>query len=382
MTKTQNTQNTKTQNTKHKTQNTKSRGDQPVQKLPICIQAFETIRNDGYLYVDKTRYIHRMVDKGISYFLARPERFGKSLLVSTLKCLFQGKGELFEGLWISENGAQEWKEHPVIIIDFNEIPCSTPEKLEQSISLNLKQTAHNYEISLETDFIETQLLELVSELKRQTGARVVVLADEYDKPVTDHLDKGEESLKTAKANWDVLRSFLGVLKGGAVSSLLRFVFITGVSRIGKLSVFSEFNHLNDITMSRQYADMLGYTHKEVGDCFKAHIGQLSKETGHSRKEVKARLAQQYGGYRFSERNIRVYNPLSVHMMFSEMKFKNHWFETGTPAFLVRLLTESGYELPRLENLELDEQIFSTYEIDNLKPEALLFQTGYLTIKKS
>lgn len=352
-----------------------------MQKLPICVQAFETIRNDGYLYVDKTRYIHRLIDEGISYFLSRPGQFGKSLLVSTLRCFFQGKAELFEGLWISKQDTLEWKEHPVITIDFNEIPCNTPEKLEQGISLNLRQTAHNYDISLKTEFIETQLLELISELEKQQDAKVVVLADEYDKPVTDHFDKGKERLKTAKANWNILRRFLGVLKGGVVSSMLRFVFVTGVSRIGKISVFSDFNHLNDITMSRQYADMLGYTHKEVEDCFNAHIDQLSKETEHSREEIKVRLAQQYGGYRFSERDIKVYNPLSVLMTFSQMTFKNHWVETGTPAFLVNLLRESGYELPNLENLEIDEQIFSTYEIDNLKPEALLFQTGYLTIKK-
>ncbi len=351
-----------------------------MQKLPICIQTFETIRKHGYLYVDKTRHIWQMINEGMFYFLSRPRRFGKSLLVSTLMSFFQAEKDLFEGLWISEHGDFEWEAHPVILMDFNEIPHSTPEKFEQAISLNLNLVAKSYGISLETAFIETQLQELISELKRQTGEKVVILVDEYDTPITEHIGKGKTGLENARANWNILRSFLGVLKGGRVSSLLRFVFVTGISRFSNISIFSEIGHLNDMTLSKSYADMLGYTQEELEDYFEAHMVQLSQESEMSHEAVREKLTCQYRGYRFSEKDIRVYNPFSVLMAFGHMNFKNHWADTGSPAFAISLLREREYDMPTLENLEVDEQMFSHYEIGNLQPEAILFQTGYMTIK--
>jgi len=350
-----------------------------LKKLPVGIQAFETIRKNGYLYVDKTEFIFRMADEGMFYFLARPRRFGKSLLVSVLKCLFQGKRELFEGLWIAQRSEWEWKEHPIVSIDFNEIPRSDPKKLEQGISLSLKCTAENYGVSLKTDFIETQFRELLTGLKKQTCNDAVILIDEYDKPIIDHLGKGKEALETARANRDILKSFFGVLKGAEVSPILRFVFITGVSKFSRVSIFSELNNLNDITMSLKYAEMLGYTQAELETCFEGHIARFAETSGQCAEQIKSEMMRHYDGYRFSKKNIRVCNPFSVLRAFAESDFQNYWFETGTPSFLVNLLREKQFHLPELENLEVAEQVFSTYNIDCLKPEALLFQTGYVTI---
>ncbi|MCP4346213.1 MAG: ATP-binding protein [Desulfobacterales bacterium] len=351
-----------------------------MKKLPLGVQALETIKNDNCLYVDKTKHIFRMTNEGMFYFLARPRRFGKSLLVSVLKCLFQGSKELFEGMWIAENDRWEWKEHPVIITDFNEIPRSSPEKLEQGISLNLSYIAEKYGISLKTGFIETQFRELVTELKKKTGTNVVILVDEYDKPIIDHLGKGDDALEIARANRDVLKSFFGVLKGAEISPLLRFVFITGISKFSRVSIFSELNNLNDISMNPVYADMLGYTQEEMETYFGNRVGYFAETCESSEKTIGSKLMRRYNGYRFSKKNVRVYNPYSVLKAFAEYDFGDYWFETGTPSFLVNLLREKEYDLPQIENLEVAEEVFSTYDIDCLKPEALLFQTGYVTIQ--
>lgn len=351
-----------------------------MKKLPVGRQAFETFRQDNCLYVDKTEHIFRMINEGMFYFLARPRRFGKSLLVSVLKCLFQAKKDLFGGLRIAEPGRWEWKEHPAVVIDFNEIPRSTPEKLERGISVSLKKAAEKYGVSLKTDFIETQFGELVAGLKNTVGTGVAVLVDEYDKPIIDHLGRGEAALETARANRDILKSFFGVLKGAEVSPALRFVFITGVSKFSRVSIFSELNNLNDITMNPRYADMLGYTQEELETCFPPYIREFAENTGLPEEEIKSELRHRYDGHRFSKKDIRVYNPFSVLMSLAESDFGNYWFETGTPAFLVNLLKEKQYHLPEIENLDVTESVFSTYEIESLEPEALLFQTGYVTVK--
>ncbi len=351
-----------------------------LKKLPIGISSFETIRTDEYIYVDKTRHLFQLADEGMYYFMSRPRRFGKSLTVSTLQCLFQGKKVLFDELWIAEHGQWEWKEYPVIVIDFNLIPRFNEEVLRQGISLNLKQTALNYGITLQTDFIETQLQELVTGLKKLFKLNVVVLVDEYDKPIIDHLGKGEEGLNIAKRNRDVMKSFFGVLKGAQVAECLRFVFFTGVSKFSRVSIFSELNNLNDITMNRKYADMLGYTQHELETCFAGYIEQFAKASGRSSQEIMVTLTRHYDGYRFSDWDIRVYNPFSVLRSLEAQAFKNYWFETGTPTFLVNILKENAYPVAKIENLQLDEMIFSVYDIDNLQPEALLFQTGYITIR--
>ncbi|MCP4578635.1 MAG: AAA family ATPase, partial [Deltaproteobacteria bacterium] len=212
-----------------------------MKKLPVDIQTFETMREDGYLYVDKTRFIHRMVDTGRFFFLSRPRRFGKSLTVSTLNCLFRGMKELFQGLWIVEHGNWEWGEYPVISIDFNGLSCDTPENLALSLEESLLNTAKDHGVSLDSKLLKGKFKELILSLHKITGMPVIVLVDEYDKPLIDHLGKGDESLDKGLKNRDILKSFLGVLKDGQVSGKLRFVFITGVSKFSRVSIFSELN---------------------------------------------------------------------------------------------------------------------------------------------
>ncbi len=349
-------------------------------KLPVGIQAFETIRRDGYLYVDKTEHIHRLINEGMFYFLSRPRRFGKSLFISTLKCLFQAKKELFAGLWIAEHGQLEWQEHPVILIDFNQVSHDTPDNLRLGLETTLKNTAETCDVALKSPLLKGQFQELVTLLYQKFARPVVILVDEYDKPIIDHLGKDEQALEIARANRDILKQFFGVLKGGDVAPLLRLVFITGVSRFSRVSLFSDLNNLEDITMNKRYASTFGYTQAELEHYFQAHVEQFAGETGETATGLVSKLARKYDGYRFSDRDICVYNPFSVLKALKYAEFGDYWFESGTPTFLVNLLRQRGYHLPEIENLQVDRYIFSTYDIDDLRPEAILFQTGYVTIK--
>lgn len=350
-----------------------------MDKLPIGVQAFEIMRTGGFVYVDKTRWIHQLATEGMYYFLARPRRFGKSLLVSTLKCLFEAKRELFDGLWISEPGRWEWQAHPVVVIDFNGITLDTPEHLQRDLAHRLQQQAGDFGLTLSSPSLITQFEELIVSLRRQTGQPVVVLVDEYDKPLIEHLGKGEAGLATGQANRDVLRSFYGVLKETGVAEALRFVLLTGVSRFSRVSVFSALNNLQDLSMHPHYADMLGYTQPEVATAFAPHLARFAAETDSTSEQVLAQLTRYYDGYRFAARATRVYNPFSVLNALSERDFQDYWFATGTPTFLVNLLRENQYAFPELEGLQVSPSVFGTFELERLAPEALLFQTGYLTI---
>ncbi len=350
-----------------------------MDKLPIGVQSFEIMRTSGFVYVDKTRWIHQLATEGMYYFLARPRRFGKSLLVSTLKCLFEAKRELFEGLWIAAPGRWEWQAHPVVVIDFNGITLDTPEKLQWGLQIALQETAANYGIDLQTPLLLAQFKELILGLQRKTGQPVVVLIDECDKPLIEHLGKGEAGLVTGQANRDVLRSFYGVLKETSVAAALRFVLLTGVSRFSRVSVFSALNNLNDISMHEDYAVLLGYTDAELQTYFAAYIEGLAAKLDCTPAAARLMLARQYNGYRFSENPLRVYNPFSVLAAFDHKKLSDYWFATGTPTFLVNLLRERQYAFPELEGLQVSSAVFGTFELERLAPEALLFQTGYLTI---
>ncbi|WP_045223064.1 ATP-binding protein [Desulfonatronum thioautotrophicum] len=348
--------------------------------LPVGDSSFESIRENNQLYVDKTSHLYRMVDQGKYYFLSRPRRFGKSLTVSTLRCLFEGRRELFEGLWIAEHAEWEWRKHPVILLDFNGISHETPERLTASLSRNLEMQARRYDLASETSFLKDRFMELILALHQKTGQKVVILVDEYDKPLIDHLGRGEAELDIAKGNRDKLKQFFGVIKENNVADVLRFVFITGVSKFSRVSIFSELNNLTDLTMSRHYAEMLGYTQEELETRFGEYVANFALETGQTAQEVVDKLRLMYNGYRFSEKDVRVYNPFSVLSAFQEQSFRNYWFETGTPTFLINLLREKNWYLPEIENMQATVSMFSTYELENLQPEALLFQTGYVTIK--
>jgi hypothetical protein len=349
-----------------------------MKKLPISISTFETLITGNNVYVDKTRYIHRMATEGMFYFLSRPRRFGKSLLVSTLKALFEGRKKLFKGLWI-EKAKWDWQPHPVISIDFSGVSHGTPEKLQSGIRLALKKIAQNYEVRLSSKLLPESFKEVIIGAHRHSGARVVVLVDEYDKPLITHLGKGKAALEIAKQNREVLKEFYGVLKEGDVNEALRFVFITGISKFTRVSIFSELNNLDDLTTHPAYAALLGYTQEELESSFKNFIRTLGKNKNESYRSVLDKLKLWYNGYRFTGEDILVYNPYSVLHALQRETFENYWFETGTPTFLADLIKEKKYPVPDIENLQLQGMSFSAYDLDHLELEPLLFQTGYVTI---
>ncbi len=351
-----------------------------MKKLPLGVQSFEVLREGDHLYVDKTEHIYRLIDRGMYYFLARPRRFGKSLLVSTLKCLFQGRRALFEGLWIAENNVWDWQQnYPVVLLNFNDISRDTPENLKLGLERTLHQAAAEYQTELAEPLLVGKFKELIFKLHHKTERPVVVLIDEYDKPLIDHLGKGAAALEIAKANRDILKSFFGVIKGEA-SPILRFVFLTGISRFSKVSIFSELNSLSDLSMDQRYATLLGYTAEELQHNFPDHLQQFAAQTNRTVPEISQKLTTHYNGYRFSAKDVKVYNPYSILKAFDQQEFGSYWFETATPSFLVNLLRERNYPLSQMENLEVTESAFGAYDLENLQPEALLFQTGYLTIK--
>ena len=348
-------------------------------KLPIDVQAFEIMRGELYVYVDKTRHIARMLDEGRYYFLSRPRRFGKSLFASTLKSLFEGKKDLFKGLWIADHGEWEWQGHPVVMLDFSHINNETPKNLNADVADRLSKLADQYSIDITSPLLTSQFFELILSLRKHAGMPVVVLIDEYDKPNIDHLGKGDEHLRIAKANRDVLKSFFGVLKSGELAPILRFVFLIGISQFSKISIFSELNNLIDLSMHTAYPDILGYTQGELESCFHESIEKLAEKFGWSLEQTLSTLAHQYDGYRFCQEDVSVYNPYSVLHALNQQQLADYWFESATPSFLIHLLKEKHYPLPALEGLEASRTIFAAFELDRLRPEAILFQTGYLTI---
>lgn len=349
-------------------------------KLPVDISSFEKMRTEGYLYVDKTQHIYRIVTEGTFYFLSRPRRFGKSLLVSTLACLFQGRKDLFEGLWIAAQSDWGWQAFPVLALDFNTIPGGSADELKQGLGFRLKQAAEAYGITLAAPFLELQFDELICKLYKATQKPVVVLIDEYDKRIIEHLGKGEEHLTIAKSIRDVLKTFFGILKGQSVSDKLRLVFLTGVSRFSKVSLFSDLNNLRDLSMREPYADLLGYTQAELETNFAPYLAQLAEKLGWPRAQLLTAFAAKYDGYRFTNAPVRVYNPFSVLNALNDFALQDYWFESATPAFLVNLLRERQYHLPEIEGLQVSRTIFTNFDIDLIWPEALLFQTGYVTIR--
>ncbi|MDM8543711.1 AAA family ATPase [Desulfococcaceae bacterium HSG9] len=353
----------------------------PVHKeLPISMQSFSHIISENCLYVDKTEYVHQLAKSRKLYFLARPRRFGKSLLISTFEALFKGKKELFKKLWIDREDTWKWEPFPVILLDFNAMPHRSPDELNTVLNFALEEEAAKCQIELKTPFAATKFRELILKLKEKTGRDVVVLVDEYDKPVIDFLGKGEKALKIAAENREFLKGFYGILKSADAAASLRFVFITGVSKFTKVSIFSELNNLDDLTMQEKYAALLGYTHEELLQFFHGHIRLLANKLNLSCDETVEKLKTWYYGFRFTDNRVMVYNPVSILNLLNTFTFANYWFETGSPAFLISLLKEKNYYLPNLENIEAVRDTFSAYDIENLNIEPVLFQTGYLTIK--
>ena len=339
--------------------------DKPA--LPIGIASFRNIRDRGYYYVDKTRHIQRLVDEGEYYFLSRPRRFGKSLLVDTLHELFAGSEELFRGLYIHERW--DWKaKHPVVRLSFDG-KYSEPGNLESSI--------FNQLIALEEDAGIVPLAEartgpdrlqyLIHRLYRKTGQQVVVLVDEYDKPILETLENRQQ----AEANRDYLRGFYGIIKGCA--RYIRFVFVTGISMYSKVSLFSNLNNLNDISLLPWYATICGYTDEDLKTVFAPEWSELQEP---ERQEVR----RWYNGYHWLGEE-KVYNPFDILLYFQSREFEPYWYKTGTPTFLYQRMKEGALNPLDLQNLNMFDRDLSGFDLERINVNALLFQCGYLAIVK-
>lgn len=333
---------------------------------------FRSIIEGGYLYVDKTTYLYELVRGTIGiYFLARPRRFGKSLTISTLEEIFRGNKELFKGLAIY-NSDYNWQPYPVIRIDFSRLQAKSAEDLQDRMARHLHRIASDYGITLEDGPFDLLWDELIVKLAGEK--QVVVLIDEYDKPILDNIDNLAEAIRIR----DTLKQFYTVLK--ALDQYIRFIFITGISKFSKVGIFSGLNNLTDISMSPVFATALGITEAEINRDLADHIAALARKEGINNEEMLAKMRLWYNGFCFVEGCTNVYNPFSTLQLFALQRFSNYWFETGTPSFLIKLLKQQHYPVENLQSLQVRELAFSTYEIENLSIIPLLFQTGYLTIK--
>ena len=347
---------------------------QQERKLPIGIQTFEDIRRNGYLYVDKTDLVWRMVSMGKPYFLSRPRRFGKSLLLSTLEAYFQGKKELFEGLAIEKLEAK-WEAFPVLHLDLNARRYATGEDLVGILNQHLESWEALYGDVKRDRAPEERFAYVIEQAYRQSGHPVVVLVDEYDKPLLQALQDKElmESYRTT------LKAFYGVLK--SCDRYLRFVFLTGVAKFAQVSVFSDLNQLNDISLDWDFATLCGMTHRELVENFMPELERMAEVNDMTVDEVTATMTRQYDGYHFHPKGEGVFNPFSLLSSLSKKEFGSYWFQTGTPSFLVQLLKESDYDLRTLmEGVEADVTSFSEYRAERSNPIPLIYQSGYLTIK--
>jgi Predicted AAA-ATPase/PD-(D/E)XK nuclease superfamily len=345
-----------------------------MKNLPLGIQTFSKIIDKSYLYVDKTEYIYPLVNgtKGDYFFLSRPRRFGKSLLISTLKELFLGNKHLFEGLWI-EKSDYNWLTYPIIDIDFSNIAHRTSEQLEVSLIDHLVTIGYDYSIDISSKIApEGTLKALIRELHDRCGP-VVILIDEYDKPILDHVD----NVEAAKAQQAILRDFYGAIK--SMEAYLRFIFLTGITRFSKTSVFSGLNNLKDLTLSSEASALLGYTDDEIDTYFNSYIAHIAQQHDAECEVIRDKIRIWYNGYQFSKKHLKVYNPYSVLLYLSSGELLNYWFSTGTPSFLVELITTQQYPIEAIEGAKFNILDIDSFELNKIKLIPLLFQTGYLTI---
>ena len=344
-------------------------------KLPIGIQTFEKIRREGCLYVDKTKFVWDLVSTGVPYFLSRPRRFGKSLLLSTFEAYFEGKKELFEGLAI-EKLEEKWDKHPVLHLDLNARKYERPEDLIAMLNQYLEKWEAKYGDEKKDRAPEERLEYVIQRAYEQTGKGVVVLVDEYDKPLLQSFH--DEALFEAYRT--TLKAFYGVLK--SADKYLRFAFLTGVTKFSQVSVFSDLNQLNDISMDRNYAAVCGLTQQELLDNFQPELEALAEENELSFDETVELMTRQYDGYHFHPKGEGMYNPFSVLNAFDKKEFGNYWFQTGTPTFLVKSLQQADYDLRTLmDGVETPAINFTEYRAEANNPIPLIYQSGYLTIKE-
>jgi len=343
-------------------------------KYPIGIQNFEKIRREGYVYVDKTQLMWKMVSEGSYYFLSRPRRFGKSLMISTLEAFFSGERELFKGLYV-DSVEWDWQQYPILHLDLNTEKYDSVEALENILERTLQEWEYIYEPRVIEKTIAGRFERIIRTAFEKTGRQAVILVDEYDKPLLQAI--GNEPLQTEYRN--TLKAFYGALK--SCDRYIKFAFLTGVTKFGKVSVFSDLNNLKDISMLPKYTNICGMSEQELHSNFDDSVSALAAANDLSKEACYERLRQDFDGYYFNEYTKEgIYNPFSLLNTFDSCVFRDYWFETGTPSFLVYQLQKTGYPLDNMTEEELSADTLNSIDIMDVNPLPLLYQSGYLTIK--
>jgi len=343
-------------------------------KMPIGIQDFEKLRTEGYVYVDKTERIYEMVRQGGYYFLSRPRRFGKSLLISTLEALFLGKREVFKGLAIDSKPDIDWAVYPVLRLDLNTQVYDSPVRLVNVLNTALLSWESLYGKDNSAVDLGPRFESVIRHAYEKTGRRVVILVDEYDKPMLQAIDNPE----LQDAYRSTLKGFYGALK--SMDEYIRFAILTGVTKFSKVSVFSDLNNLNDISMDADYTDICGITEEELLSNFKPEISALATANGMTETECISSMRIRYDGYHFHPSGPGMYNPFSVLLTLNKREFGSYWFDTGTPTYLVTLLQKHSYRLQDLSQVRIKSDVLGSVDPESKNPIPVIFQSGYLTIK--
>jgi len=343
-------------------------------KYPLGVQTFEKLRNGGYVYIDKTELMYKLVNEGVYFFLGRPRRFGKSLFVSTLEAYFSGRYDLFEGLAVSKEETK-WEKYPILHLDFSGENYLEEDALKTVLNRMLTEWETEYGIVDNDNTLSGRFAAIIKSAYIKTGKKVVILVDEYDKPILDLYD----NTVLEDDNRTLLKAFYGVMK--KQDRYIQFAFLTGVTKLGKVSVFSDLNNITDISLRDDYCSICGITEQELHQTFDEEVGVLADENGMTKDECYTELAQQYDGYHFSRKSVGVYNPYSLLMALQARFFNDFWYETGTPTYLIKILKEIGGTIPDLNEVLATFSSLGKIEVYKDDIISLLYQSGYLTIKE-
>ena len=347
---------------------------QTLPGLPIGIQDFESLRTDGYLYVDKTELIYQLITTGCYYYLSRPRRFGKSLLLSTIHAIFSGKRELFDGLAIASKSDFRWEEYPVLHFDLSARNYNTEQALVDELSRHLKCWEAQYECPCQNKTLGARFEGIIRRAYEKAGRRVVILVDEYDKPMLQAIGNP----KLWNAYYDTLQTFFCALK--SMDGFIRFALLTGVTKFRNVSVFSDLNNLENISMYERYVDICGITQSELLTTLSPYVEAFAQKNGIGTKETVEKLREKYDGYHFCENSEGLYNPFSLLSALDSLKLKDFWFETGIPSYLVELLQKCNYDLEELSRVKADADELNSIDSSSYNPIPVIYQSGYLTIK--
>ena len=342
-------------------------------KYPIGIQNFKGLREDGYVYIDKTAFIYELATSGKYYFLSRPRRFGKSLFISTLEAYYHGEKDLFKGLAL-EKLEKDWKVYPVFHIDLNTGKYTEPEALVSAFDWHFSIWEKELGLAKNNFPLSNRFKNIILQAYQKTGLKVVILVDEYDKPLLQAI--GNEPLQNEYRA--MLKSVYGVAK--TMDSYIHMAFFTGVTKFSKVSVFSDLNNLEDISFDANYTEICGITEKEIRNHFDDEVMQMAEKLGIDKEQCYVKLKENYDGYHFHENSLGIYNPFSLLNALKRKEFKDYWFETGTPTFLVETLKRNNYELENMTREEVTADLLGSLDSIDQNPLPLLYQSGYLTIK--